>query len=111
MQARGDRREAERHEKPLCLSRVFLSSWAAKHSDVGWRALRRHFDRARGCPLSGYLGMSVEMQEKVYGHHHPDYLQAAVAAIGNGSRTKQEQRKTVSVGIAVGSQEIRKPKP
>jgi NACHT domain/Phage integrase family len=58
---------------------------------------------------AGYLGMSVEMLEKVYGHHHPDYLQAAVAAIGNGSRTKQEQRKTVSVGIAVGPQEIRKP--
>src|ERR1019366_5116682 len=53
---------------------------------------------------AGYLGMSVEMLEKVYGHHHPDYLQAAVAAIGNGSRTKQEQRKTVSVGIAVGAQ-------
>jgi integrase len=58
---------------------------------------------------AGYLGMSVEMLEKVYGHHHPDYLQAAVAAIGNGSRTKQEQRKIVSVGIAVGLQKIRKP--
>jgi hypothetical protein len=45
------------------------------------------------------------MLEKVYGHHHPDHLQAAVAAIGNGSRTKQEQRKPVSVGI----QKIRKP--
>jgi hypothetical protein len=58
---------------------------------------------------AGYLGMSVEMLEKVYGHHHPDYLQAAVAAIGNGSRTKREQRKAVSVGIAVGAREIRKP--
>jgi integrase len=60
---------------------------------------------------AGYLGMSVEVLEKVYGHHHPDYLQSAVAAIGNGSRTKQEQRKAVSVGIAVGLEEIRKPKP
>jgi hypothetical protein len=60
---------------------------------------------------AGYLGMSVEMLEKVYGHHHPDYLQAAVAAIGNGSRTKHEQRKTVSVGIAEGLQKIRNPKP
>jgi integrase len=58
---------------------------------------------------AGYLGMSVEMLEKVYGHHHPDHLQAAVAAIGNGSRTKQEQRKAVSVGIAVGAQKTRKP--
>jgi hypothetical protein len=23
---------------------------------------------------AGYLGMSVETLEKVYGHHHPDYL-------------------------------------
>jgi integrase len=60
---------------------------------------------------AGYLGMSVEMLEKVYGHHHPDYLQAAVAAIGNGSRTKQEQMKAVSVGIAVGVQKTGKPKP
>jgi len=59
---------------------------------------------------AGYLGMSVEMLEKVYGHHHPDYLQAAVAGIGNGSRTKQEQRKAVAVGIAVGPQKMRKPK-
>ena len=58
---------------------------------------------------AGYLGMSVEMLEKVYGHHHPDHLQAAVAAIGNGSRTKQEQRKAVSVGIAVGPRKMQKP--
>ena len=38
-----------------------------------------------------------------------DHLQAAVAAIGNGSRTKQEQRKAVSVGIAVGPQKALKP--
>jgi integrase len=59
----------------------------------------------------GYLGMSVEILEKVYGHHHPDHLQSAVAAIGNGSRTKQEQRKAVSVGITVGPQKMRKPRP
>jgi len=60
---------------------------------------------------AGYLGMSVEVLEKVYGHHHPDHLQVAVAAIGNGSLTKQEQRKPVSVGIAVGPQKISKPRP
>jgi integrase len=57
---------------------------------------------------AGYLGMSVEMLEKVYGHHHPDHLQDAVAGIGNGSRTKQEQTKAVSVGITVGPRKIRK---
>jgi integrase len=40
---------------------------------------------------AGYLGMSVEMLEKVYGHHHPDHLQAAVAGIGNGSRTNKNK--------------------
>jgi integrase len=57
---------------------------------------------------AGYLGMSVEMLERVYGHHHPEYLQAAVAAIASGSRgrnPKQEQNKAVSVGISVGGQE------
>ena len=31
---------------------------------------------------AGYLGMSVETLEQVYGHHHPDHLASAVAAIG-----------------------------
>lgn len=38
----------------------------------------------RGCPLweaAGYLGMSVEMLEKTYGHHHPDHLREAARAI------------------------------
>lgn len=30
---------------------------------------------------AGYLGMSEEMVRKVYGHHHPDYLQGAANAI------------------------------
>lgn len=42
---------------------------------------------------AGYLGMSPEILEKVYGHHHPDYQSNAVAAFG-----KHRQ----SVGIPVG---------
>ena len=45
---------------------------------------------------AGYLGMSVEMLEKVYGHHHPDYLQDSVAAMGRRSATKPERKKIVS---------------
>jgi hypothetical protein len=26
---------------------------------------------------AGFLGMSVEMLDRVYGHHHPDHLRAA----------------------------------
>jgi integrase len=31
---------------------------------------------------AGFLGMSVEMLDRVYGHHHPDYLRMAARAIG-----------------------------
>ena len=31
---------------------------------------------------AGYLGMTVQMLERVYGHHHPNYLKSAVLAIG-----------------------------
>ncbi len=35
---------------------------------------------------AGFLGMSVEMLDRVYGHHHPDHLRAAARAIGYGRR-------------------------
>ena len=38
----------------------------------------------RGVPIwqaAGYLGMSAEMIERTYGHHHPDYMRAAAQAI------------------------------
>jgi integrase len=31
---------------------------------------------------AGFLGMGVEMLDRVYGHHHPDHLRAAAHAIG-----------------------------
>jgi integrase len=33
---------------------------------------------------AGFLGMSVETLERVYGHHHPDYLKGAAAALTRG---------------------------
>lgn len=30
---------------------------------------------------AGYLGMSTDMIERTYGHHHPDFMRAAAAAI------------------------------
>lgn len=38
----------------------------------------------RGAPLweaAGFLGMSVEVLQENYGHHHPDYMQGAATAI------------------------------
>ena len=31
---------------------------------------------------AGFLGMSVEMLDRVYGHHHPNHLRTAARAIG-----------------------------
>lgn len=31
---------------------------------------------------AGFLGMTTEMLEKTYGHHHPDFQAAAAKAIG-----------------------------
>ena len=35
---------------------------------------------------AGFLGMSVEMLDQVYGHHHPDHLRSAARALGYGRR-------------------------
>jgi integrase len=43
----------------------------------------------RAAPLweaAGFLGMSVEVLEKNYGHHHPDHMQGAANAIGSKQR-------------------------
>ncbi len=43
----------------------------------------------RAAPLweaAGFLGMSVDVLEKNYGHHHPDHMQGAANAIGSKSR-------------------------
>jgi integrase len=39
----------------------------------------------RGVPMweaAGFLGISRETPERVYGHHHPDYLRTAAEALG-----------------------------
>jgi integrase len=38
---------------------------------------------------AGYLGMTVEMLERVYGHHHPDHLKEAVEGITQKGRKKK----------------------
>jgi integrase len=35
---------------------------------------------------AGFLGMSPEVLQQTYGHHHPDYLHGAAAAIGQKNR-------------------------
>ena len=38
---------------------------------------------------AGFLGMSVETLDRVYGHHHPDYLSDAADAIGRKPNRNQ----------------------
>ncbi|MGC1562842.1 MAG: site-specific integrase, partial [Bradyrhizobium sp.] len=43
----------------------------------------------RGAPLweaAGFLGMSVEVLQENYGHHHPDFMHGAAKAITSKSR-------------------------
>lgn len=43
----------------------------------------------RGVPIweaAGFLGMSPEVLQDTYGHHHPDFLQGAATAIGQKAR-------------------------
>jgi integrase len=52
----------------------------------------------RGVPLwqaAGYLGMSTEILDRVYGHHSPDHLKGAAAAITG------KNKPTVSVVVSV----------
>jgi integrase len=48
----------------------------------------------RGVPI-WYLGMSAEMIERTYGHHHPDYMRAAAQAI----TSKQSQNVSLVVSL------------
>jgi hypothetical protein len=52
----------------------------------------------RGVPIwqaAGYLGMSSEMIERTYGHHHPDYMRDAAKAI----TTKQPKNVSLVVSL------------
>lgn len=42
-----------------------------------------------------FLGMSVEMLDRVYGHHHPDHMKAAARAIG------YRPRQSLAITLAV----------
>jgi integrase len=55
----------------------------------------------RGVPIwqaAGFLGMSAEMLERTYGHHHPDYLKGAADAIT--SKTPQNVSLVISLAEA-----------
>jgi integrase len=55
----------------------------------------------RGVPIweaAGFLGMSPEVLQDTYGHHHPDHLQGAAAAIGQKGRYVSVVESVVDLG-------------
>jgi integrase len=75
-----------------------VSPHTLRHSAATWLMQQG----ANKWSAAGFLGMSVELLDRVYGHHHPDYLKDAAAAIG--SRERQGNKKNViSVGFPEGN--------
>jgi integrase len=63
----------------------------------------------RGVPVwqaAGFLGMSAEILEKTYGHHHPDYLKDAADAI----TTKTPQKVSLVVSLVEAAEYKEKTK-
>lgn len=72
-----------------------VSAHTLRHTAATW-LMQAGADRWQA---AGYLGMSVETLEDVYGHHHPDHLSNAVAAIS--SRGERNARVSGAVTGAV----------
>ena len=56
--------------------RLTAATWLMLNGVSLWRA-------------AGFLGMSVETLDRVYGHHHPDFLADAADAIGRKPNKNQ----------------------
>jgi integrase len=64
----------------------------------------------RGVPIweaAGFLGMSPEVLQDTYGHHHPDHLQGAAQAIGRKDRYVSVAE-TVAI-LTEGQNQTKKP--
>jgi integrase len=62
----------------------------------------------RGAPIwqaAGYLGMSAEMLDRVYGHHSPEHLKQAAEAITG----KKVANVSVVVSVVAGHDAGKKP--
>ena len=65
--------------------------YALRHTAATWLM-------QRGVPTwqaAGYLGMSAEVLERTYGHHHPDYMRVAAQAI----TSKQSQNVSLVIPL------------
>ena len=72
-----------------------ISPHTLRHTAVTWLM-------QNGCPTwqaAGFVGMSEQMVREVYGHHHPDYMQEAVAALGRRGAGRGEARAAAVVSL------------
>ena len=60
----------------------FLTPHTLRHTAATW-VMQAGVDK---CEAAGFLGMTVEMLDRVYGHQHPDYLRKAARRLGYGRR-------------------------
>jgi len=70
--AAGLRKAATPH-----ILRHTAATWAMQNGGDPWQ-------------IAGYLGMTVETLQTVYGHHHPDYQSDAMAAISGRKSRRQD---------------------
>jgi hypothetical protein len=56
--------------------------------------------RGASIEATGFLGMSAKVLQETYGHHHPDYLRVAAAAIGRKGRDVSVAETVVDLGPA-----------
>ena len=67
-----------------------------RHTSATWLA-------QSGTPVNeicGFLGMTVEMFERVYGHHHPDYQSKAVNALSRRTVSGPIDREQTRTNVA-----------
>ena len=73
-----------------------ISPHTLRHATVTW-LMQTGVDKWEA---AGFLGMTVEMLDRVYGHHHPDHLKVAARAIGYRPRQ--------SLGITLGAERAKR---
>ncbi len=76
--------ELDKHVTPHCL-RHTAATWLMQNGADLWQA-------------AGFLGMTVEMLERRYGHHHPDFQRDAAAAVASSPGQKRDRNPVNKAG-------------
>lgn len=69
--------------------RATISPHVVRHTCATW-LMQEGVDK---WDAAGFLGMSVQTLEDVYGHHHPDYMKGARDALSSAARRKRVEER------------------